>query len=48
MDTKIQCALGGAYSGIGAISLFVKDQAKEIIDESIQDAVDNANEKCQA
>lgn len=34
-----------AYSGIGAISLFVKDQAKEIIGiESIQDAVDNANE----
>ena len=34
-----------AYSGIGAISLFIKDQAKEIIGiESIQDAVDNANE----
>ena len=34
-----------AYSGIGAISLFVKDKAQEIIGvESIQDAVDNANE----
>ena len=34
-----------AYSGIGAISLFVKDKAEEIIGvESIQDAVDNANE----
>lgn len=34
-----------AYSGIGAISLFIKDKAKEIIGiESIQDAVDNANE----
>mgnify|MGYP002240375764 FL=1 len=38
-----------AYSGIGAISLFVKDQAKEIIGiESIQDAVDNANENANA
>ena len=34
-----------AYSGIGAISLFVKDKAEEIVGvESIQDAVDNANE----
>ena len=34
-----------AYSGIGAISLFIKDKADEIIGiESIQDAVDNANE----
>ena len=34
-----------AYSGIGAISLFLKNKGKEIIGiESIQDAVDNANE----
>lgn len=34
-----------AYSGIGAISLFIKDKAEKIIGiESIQDAVDNANE----
>lgn len=34
-----------AYSGIGAISLFLKNKSKEIIGiESIQDAVDNANE----
>lgn len=34
-----------AYSGIGAISLFVKDKAKEVIGiESIKDAVVNANE----
>ena len=34
-----------AYSGIGAISLFLKNKAQEIIGiESIQDAVDNANE----
>lgn len=34
-----------AYSGIGAISLFVKDKADQIIGiESVQDAVDNANE----
>ncbi len=34
-----------AYSGIGAISLFVKDQAEQIVGiESIQDAVENANE----
>lgn len=33
-----------AYSGIGAISLYIKDKAKEIIGiESIQDAVSNAN-----
>lgn len=37
-----------AYSGIGAISLFIKDKAKEIIGiESIQDAVDNANENAE-
>lgn len=34
-----------AYSGIGAISLFVSDKAREVIGiESIKDAVDNANE----
>lgn len=34
-----------AYSGIGAISLFVHDKAKEVIGiESILDAVNNANE----
>lgn len=34
-----------AYSGIGAISLFLKDKAEKIIGiEYIQDAVDNANE----
>lgn len=34
-----------AYSGIGAISLFLKDKANKIIGiEYIQDAVDNANE----
>ena len=34
-----------AYSGIGAISLYVKDKAKQIIGiESIKDAVVNANE----
>lgn len=34
-----------AYSGIGAISLFIKEKAKKIIGiEYIQDAVDNANE----
>ena len=33
-----------AYSGIGAISLYLKDKAKEIIGiESIKDAVVNAN-----
>ena len=37
-----------AYSGIGAISLFIKDKAEKIIGiESIQDAVDNANENAQ-
>jgi len=34
-----------AYSGIGAISLYVKDKAKEIIGiEAVKDAVVNANE----
>ena len=34
-----------AYSGIGAISLYVKDKAKQIIGiESVKDAVVNANE----
>lgn len=34
-----------AYSGIGAISLYVKDKAKEVIGiESIKDAVVNANQ----
>ena len=34
-----------AYSGIGAISLYIKDKAQSIIGiESIKDAVDNANE----
>ena len=34
-----------AYSGIGAISLYLKDKAKEIIGiESIKDAVVNANQ----
>lgn len=34
-----------AYSGIGAMSLMVKDKAKQIYGyETIQDAVDNANE----
>lgn len=34
-----------AYSGIGAISLFLKDKAKKIVGiEYVQDAVENANE----
>lgn len=38
-----------AYSGIGAISLFLKDKAKEIIGiESIKDAVVNANQNAKA
>ena len=38
-----------AYSGVGAISLFLKDKAKEIIGiESIKDAVVNANRNAKA
>ena len=37
-----------AFSGIGAMSLLVADKAKKVIGiESIQDAVDNANENAQ-
>ena len=38
-----------AYSGVGAISLYLKDKAKEIIGiESIKDAVVNANKNAKA
>lgn len=38
-----------AYSGVGAISLYVKDKAKEIIGiEEVKDAVVNANENAKA
>ena len=37
-----------AYSGVGAMSLLLKDKADKVIGiESIQDAVDNANENAQ-
>ena len=43
--TPVSDTIVEAYSGIGAMSLLVADKAKKVIGiESIQDAVDNANE----